>query len=80
MSDNVNVSQRTMTARIEAAEFDKQYSRGEATDRARLLAYSAPWSDEWLKVVPNDVVDTHTLVQSRFPRYGCAAIALAAGR
>ena len=59
MSVNVNVSQRTMTAHIEAAAFDKLHSRGEATDRARLLAYSAPWSDGWLKVVPNDVFDTH---------------------
>ena len=58
MSDAIQITQRTLTARIETYQWDQLFERSTAADRARLLAYSAPWSDGWLKVTPSECLDT----------------------
>jgi len=58
MSESINITQRTLTARIETYQWDQLFQRSASADRARLLAYSAPWSDGWMGVTPSECLDT----------------------
>ena len=52
------VPQQIVSALLDTHRWRSHMQESAAADRARLLAYSAPWSDGWLRATPSETLDT----------------------